>query len=155
MPNRPLKKGMKMSGKKKPPIVPLDVADTDETQEPTGENLRFNEEADSFELDAETDDTEYRHRDPYETAAVHGEDAQSSYDEANPYATDEYRDVEGQMAELDDEITDDQLAQLDEADERLADRPEKEREGLDAEGYPLRDDAGGPENPIQPDPGAG
>lgn len=140
-----------MSKENKPPVVPLDVADTDETREPTGETLRFNEEADSFELDAETNDSEYRHPNPYETAATHGEDATSSYDEANPHTADEYREHEGNPASLDDPAISDSAVQLDEADEQLAQRPEEREGDLDAEGYPLRDDAGGADNPIQPE----
>src|SRR5690606_18324025 len=97
------------SNKKKPPVVPLDVADTDETREPTGEDLRFNERADSFELETETEDTTYRHHEPYDTAAPHGEDDNSTYDEENPYTPNEYRDtggeLKGELGELDRKVT--------------------------------------------------
>lgn len=141
-----------MSKGKKPPMVPLDVVNTDETREPTGENLRFNEEADSFELDAETADSEYQHPDPYDTAAAQGEDALSTYDEANPHAADEYRDKQGELEELDGEMANDEFVQLDEMDEPRADTPEDGRGDLDEEGYPVRDDVGGGDNPISTDP---
>lgn len=139
--------------KSKPPVVPLDVADTDETRETTGETLRFNEEADSFELDTETEDAEYQHPAPYDTAAAHGEDALSSYDEANPFTADEYRDNQGDLAELADEGVEDPGEALDERDEQLAQRPEPSAGDTDEEGYPVRDDAGGDDNPIQPEGG--
>lgn len=140
------------SNKKKPPVIPLDVADTDETREPTGEDLRYNETEDSFELDPETADREYRHPQPYNTAAPEGEDDNSTYDEENPYTPNEYRDkrseMKGELEELDATVTDEQLTQLDEIDEQLADTPEDARGDLDAEGYPRRDDAGGDNNPV-------
>lgn len=71
--------------KKRPPIIPPDPANTDSGQEPTGEDLHYNEEADSFELDAETESKEYQHPDPYDTAVAGGGDHMSTYDEANPY----------------------------------------------------------------------
>lgn len=58
-----------MDTQKKPPMIPLDVADTDETREPTGEDLQYNDAEDSFELDPETADREYHHPQPYQTAA--------------------------------------------------------------------------------------
>lgn len=141
---------------KKPPMIPLDVEDTDETREPTGEDLRYNEEENSFELDPETSDTEYEHPEPYDTAAPEGEDDNSTYDEENPYTPDEYRDkrsaLEGELVELDEEVVDDELIELDEADRKLAETPEDDRGDLDEEGYPVRDDAGGPHNPIVDEP---
>ncbi|MGV3762216.1 hypothetical protein [Parapedobacter sp.] len=143
---------MNTDNKNKPPIIPLDVRDTDETREPTGEDLRYNESEDSFELDPETADKEYRHPQPYNTAAPEGEDDNSSYDEENPYTPDEYRDkqndMQGELAELDGMVTDEKLTQLDEVDEQLAHTAEDARGDLDAEGYPVKDDAGGDHNPI-------
>lgn len=139
-----------MSNKNKPPIVPLDVAKTDETREPTGEDLRFNEEANSFELDAETADSEYQHPNPYDTAAVNGEDATSMYDEANPFAADEYRGKPNELEELDGEVGNDKIVQLGKSDDQLIGKSEDSKLGVDDEGYPARDDAGGSDNPIQP-----
>ncbi|MEC3881665.1 hypothetical protein [Parapedobacter sp. 10938] len=130
--------------KKNPPVIPLDVADTDETREPTGEDLRYNESEDSFELDPETADKEYRHPQPYNTAAPEGEDDNSAYDEENPYTPNEYRDkqneMQGELNELDRTVTDEELTQLDEVDEQLANTAEDTRDDLDAEGYPRRDE---------------
>jgi len=140
------------NNKKRLPVVPLDVADTDETREPTGEDLRYNETEDSFELDPETGEKEYRHPQPYDTAAPEGEDDNSTYDEENPYTPNEYRDkqrdMKDELEELDATVTDDQLTQRNEVDEQLAKTPEDDRGDLDAEGYPHRDDAGGDNNPV-------
>jgi len=150
---------MDNKNKNRPPVIPLDVADTDETREPTGEDLRYNEAEDSFELDPETADSEYRHPQPYHTAAPEGEDDNSTYDEENPYTPNEYRDKEsemkGELEELDATVTDEQLTQLDEVDEQLANTAEDNRGDLDAEGYPRRDDAGGDNNPILEAPADG
>lgn len=145
---------MDNKNKNRPPVVPLDVADADETREPTGEDLRYNESEDSFELDPEMADKEYSHPQPYDTAAPEGEDDNSTYDEENQYTPNEYRDKEsemkGELEELDTTVTDEQL-QLDEVDEQLANADEDNRGDLDAEGYPVRDDAGGDNNPILDD----
>src|SRR5690606_14226910 len=123
----------------------------DETIESTGEDLNYREEVDSFELDPETSDSEYKGSSPYNTAAPSGEDDKSTYDEANPYTTDEYRDrrtdLEGKLAEL--ERVDDHLTQLDIIDRKLAETPEDERGDLDEEGYPLKEDASGAPNPTE------
>lgn len=138
--------------KKKHPVVPPKVADTDESQEPTGENLRYNQSDNSFELDVETTDSEYRHPQPYETAAPDGEDDNSTYDEENQYSPEEYRDksddLKEELIELDKVVSAQELTQLDESDEQLAETAEDERGDLDAEGYPRKDDAGGDHNPI-------
>ncbi|MGK6351468.1 hypothetical protein [Parapedobacter sp. DT-150] len=119
---------MVLDNKKNHPEIPLDVENTDETREPTGEDLRYNENQDSFELDSETADAEYQHPDPYDTAAPQGEDDNSTYDEENQYTPDEYRDkqreLNGELGELDAKVTDDRLTQLDETDAQLAETPE-------------------------------
>lgn len=142
--------------KKKPPMIPLDVEDADENREPTGEDLQFNAEEDSFELESETADSAYQHPEPYDTAAPGGEDDNSTYDEENPYTPGEYRDkkseLRGELEELDTTVADDRLARLDEVDEQLANTAEDERGDLDDEGYPLKDDAGGDHNPVLESP---
>lgn len=74
-----------------PPILPPDAADESEAIEPTGQDLNYNEEAGSFEFEPELGEGEYKHHDPYSTAVPGGQDHMSTYDEANPYAPDEYR----------------------------------------------------------------
>jgi len=135
------------------PIVPLQEDNVDETREPTGEDLKYNEENDSFELDVESEEgDEYQHDDPYNTTAPQGEDDNSYWDEANPEANEEYRDKQGavdrRVDELSMRVVDEQAMRLSDDDEQLAATPEDERDDLDEEGYPLRDDAGGDGNPI-------
>lgn len=154
-----------MKIRKKDPIVPYQEENVDETREPTGEDLKYNEASDSFELDvASQEGDDYQHEDPYNTAAPHGEDDNSTWDEANPEANDEYRDKQSEVSDRVDElgmhVVDEQAMRLSETDERLAETPEDKRDDLDEEGYPVRDDAGGagnpiidpPEDPEQPDP---
>lgn len=79
-----------------------DETRNDQTGAETGEDLRFNEELKSFELDAEIPDppdSEYQHHDPYDTAVPAGTDHMSTYDEANPYTPNEYRDGPEDLAD--------------------------------------------------------
>src|ERR1700743_708831 len=62
--------------------------DTANTDEP--ENLNYNAEEDSFEIDVKSDDPDYDHPDPYNTAVKDGGDSFSTYDESNPLSVDEY-----------------------------------------------------------------
>jgi hypothetical protein len=89
------------------------------------EQLSFNADANSYELDVKSDDPDYDHPDPYNTAPVVGDDFDSSYDEANPYAVDEYipnESLETDVDQLGMHIDDGQI---------LSD--------LDEEGYPKND----------------
>lgn len=135
-----------MSKKKKQPVIPPYERKTDETKEPTGEDLRYNEQADSFELDPASEDTEYQHSEPYNTEVPRGEDHMSTYDEANPYTPGEYRDKQDELGNDQSQI------ELDAVDEQLAETSEDERGDLDEEGYPLRDDADGQDNPVTDEP---
>lgn len=119
--------------KKDNPPISLEEIEANETHEPTGEDLRFNEAEDSFELDPESEDSEYQHPTPYDTAAPAGEDNNSTYDEENPYTQDEYMDKGGKLEELDAEIGDGQFEKLEEIDVQLAESPEDERADFDDE----------------------
>ncbi|MCL7986969.1 hypothetical protein M8998_03330 [Sphingobacterium sp. lm-10] len=133
--------------------LPFDNEEVQNDAEVTGETLKYNEEQDSFELDADAggDDTEYDHPLPYDTAAPEGQEDGSLYDEANPYAQSEYQDsqseLDGKLEELDRIVTDSDI-QVDELDEKLSEQPEDASNNLDAEGYPKKDDADGDDNPI-------
>jgi hypothetical protein len=85
-----------------PPMLPPEAADPEKPVEPTGENLKYNEQAGSYELDAETEDSDYQHPDPYPTSAPGGRDAMSTYDEANPFTQDAYPDPQVDPSSLDD-----------------------------------------------------
>jgi hypothetical protein len=107
------------------------------------EQLSFNAENNSYEFDVKSDDPDYDHPDPYNTAAKNGEDFNSTYDEANPYAVDEYipnenleTDVDSLGMHID---TTGSIVELDPIDEVLGHTPEDDRDDLDEEGYPKND----------------
>ncbi|WP_028296211.1 hypothetical protein [Olivibacter sitiensis] len=113
------------------------------------ENLKYDEAEDSFELDIDeesvdypSEDPEYQHEDPYDTAAPHGKDDNSDWDEANPLVGDEYDENKSLETDLDDlgmHVDNGKITRLSKEDEKLADTPEDERGDLDEEGYPRRD----------------
>src|SRR5690606_26746326 len=75
-----------MEKDKKNKILDLNIENEDKKMgETTGEDLKYNAQEDSFELDPETEDEEYQHHLPYDTSAPSGEDDDSSYDEENFY----------------------------------------------------------------------
>lgn len=106
-------------------------------------NLAYNKEKDSYELDVKGPDKDYDHPLPYETTAANGGDDNSDYDEANPYIGDEYANKEEKReSDLDDlgmHIDNGEIVELDPEDEFLARTPEDERTDLDEEGYPVND----------------
>jgi hypothetical protein len=107
------------------------------------DDLNFNAEEDSFEYDVKSDDPDYIHPDPYNTAAKNGEDMNSTYDEANPYdAADEYIPKESLETDVDKlamHIDDGGIVELDPTDKILSHTPEDDRTDLDEEGYPKND----------------
>jgi hypothetical protein len=106
------------------------------------EQLSFNADANSYELDVKSDDPDYDHPDPYNTAPVVGDDFDSSYDEANPYAVDEYipnESLETDVSQLGMHIDQGQILAVSAADASLAHTPEDDRDDLDEEGYPKND----------------
>ena len=107
------------------------------------EQLNYDAANNSFEFDVKSDDPDYNHSDPYNTAVKNGADMDSTYDEANPYAVDEYIpnesleddvDVLGMHVDNSGSIVD-----LDPIDEVLGRTPEDDRDDLDEEGYPKND----------------
>ncbi len=115
----------------------------DDADDDTGESLRYNEEDDSFELDVErSEDDEYDHPDPYNTSTKGGADFDSTYDESNPYAVDEYipnESLETDVDKLGMHIDHGQITEVDPADEAISRTPEDYRDDLDEEGYPKND----------------
>jgi hypothetical protein len=107
------------------------------------EDLAYNAESNSFEYDVKSDDPEYDHPDPYNTAAKNGEDMNSTYDEANPFDTaDEYipnESLETDVDKLGMHIDDGDIVELNAADKALSHTPEDDRDDLDEEGYPKND----------------
>lgn len=108
------------------------------------EQLKYNADSDSFEIDVESDDPDYDHPDPYNTAVKNGGDFDSTYDEANPYdAVDEYIPNEGLEDDVDllgMHVDNGEIVNLDPIDEVLGRTPEDDRDDLDEEGYPKNDD---------------
>jgi len=108
------------------------------------ENLSFDKNKNSFELDVKGTDKDYDHPLPYETTAANGGDDNSDYDEANPYIGDEYakkdEQAESDLDELGMHVDNGESVELDPEDEFLARTPEDDRTDLDEEGYPINDD---------------
>ena len=106
------------------------------------DDLLYDEEKNSYELDVKSDDPEYIHPDPYDTAVDNGGDADSDFDEANPTAVHEYdKDLglESNLGELGMHIDDGKIVELLPIDEELSKTPEDDRDDLDEEGYPKND----------------
>jgi hypothetical protein len=103
------------------------------------QNLKYNEKENSFELDVESEDEDYQHENPYDTAADGGEDMNSDYDQANPYLGNEYDknlSLENEVEKLAMHLTTDDSLKINELDEELSQTPEDGRDDLDEEGYP-------------------
>jgi len=110
------------------------------------DDLSYNEEDDSFELDVESTDEDYDHPDPYKTSVKKGSDFDSDFDEANLTVGDEYlrpndspevpNPVVGEVGMY---IDSGKIVELDPIDEELAHTPEDDRDDLDDEGYPRND----------------
>jgi len=114
--------------------------DTASTDEP--ENLSYNADEDSFEIDVKSDDPDYDHPDPYNTAVKDGGDFNSTYDEANPMAVDEYikdESLETDVDKLGMHISNGEDLEMDPIDDILSRTPEDDRSDLDEEGYPKND----------------
>lgn len=107
------------------------------------EQLKYNADNNSFEYDVQSDDPDYDHPDPYNTAVKNGADMNSTYDEANPYdAVDEYipnESLEDDVDLLGMHVDNGEIVNLDPIDEVLGRTPEDNRDDLDEEGYPKND----------------
>ena len=107
------------------------------------EQLKFNADNNSYEYDVKSDDPDYDHPDPYNTAVKNGDDMNSTYDEANPYdAVDEYipnESLEDDVDALGMHVEDEEDLEIDPVDAALSHTPEDDRDDLDEEGYPKND----------------
>src|SRR6185312_1603380 len=135
-----------MSAKKSYPEFDNDDDDRDAYlktnlgEETAAEDLAYSAKDDSFEFDVESDDPDYDHPDPYNTAVKNGADFDSSYDQANPYAVDEYIPNESLETDVDDmgmHIDKGNIVRVDPVDEIISRTPEDSRPDLDEEGYPI------------------
>ncbi|RZK81074.1 MAG: hypothetical protein EOO92_05895 [Pedobacter sp.] len=106
-------------------------------------NLTFDKEKNTYEVDVKGADKDYDHPFPYETPSENGADFNSDYDEANPYIGDEYAKkedaIENGLDDLGMHIDNGESVEVDPEDELLARTPEDERTDLDEEGYPIND----------------
>jgi len=107
------------------------------------EQLKFNADSNSYEYDVKSDDPDYDHPDPYNTAVKNGDDMNSTYDEANPFdAVDEYipnESLEDDVDQLGMHVESEEDLELDPTDVALSHTPEDDRDDLDEEGYPKND----------------
>ncbi len=106
------------------------------------DDLAFDEEKNSYELDVQSEDPEYVHFDPYDTAVENGGDADSDFDEANPTAVKEYDkdlSLETDLDELGMHVDNGNIVEVLPIDEELSRTAEDDRDDLDEEGYPKND----------------
>lgn len=106
------------------------------------DDLAYDEEKNSYELDVKSEDPDYIHPDPYDTAVENGGDADSDFDEANPTAVNEYDkdlSLETDLDELGMHVDNGNIVEVLPIDEELSRTPEDDREDLDEEGYPKND----------------
>ncbi len=106
------------------------------------DDLAYDENKNSYELDVENTDPDYQHHDPYDTAVENGGDFDSDFDEANPTAVDEYdknASLENDLDSLGMHIDEGDIVDVSPIDEELARTEEDDRDDLDEEGYPRND----------------
>jgi hypothetical protein len=119
-------------------IHPSDLGETKDFNE-----LTFNEEKNTFEVDVKAENTDYDHPFPYETPSDNGADFNSDFDEANPFIGDEYapkeNGLENGLEDLGMHVDNGESVILSPEDEILARTEEDERDDLDEEGYPIND----------------
>lgn len=117
--------------------------DQEDRMDDLAENLAYDENKESYELDVDDTNADYDHPLDYDTVSQGAEEDDSTFDNSNPYVGDEYTDKEELLEEdLDDlgmRIDEGEIVELNETDERLAETPEDERTDLDAEGYPKKE----------------
>lgn len=112
-------------------------------EESAAQDLKYDPDTDSYEIEVDGDDPDYDPPALFDTAAPGGSDFNSDYDEANPYDTrgeyDRNRSIETDVDSLGMHIDDGKIAELSPLDEELARTPEDDRDDLDEEGYPKND----------------
>ena len=127
------------SNNHKPSNDKLHPSDLGETKD--FNDLSYNKDKQSYELDVKGADKDYDHPMPYETVAAGSIDDDSTYDEANPYVGDEYATNQEKAKDKLDELgmhidNDGDSVTVSKEDEILARTEEDLRDDLDEEGYP-------------------
>ena len=130
------------SNNHKPSNDKLHPSDLGETKD--FNDLSYNKDKQSYELDVKGPDKDYDHPMPYETVAAGSIDDDSTYDEANPYVGDEYatnqEKAKDKLNELGMHIDNDgDSVKVSKEDEILSRTEEDFRDDLDEEGYPKND----------------
>ena len=130
------------SNNHKPSNDKLHPSDLGETKD--FNDLSYNKDKQSYELDVKGPDKDYDHPMPYETVAAGSIDDDSTYDEANPYVGDEYATNHEKAKDKLDELgmhidNDGDSVKVSKEDEILARTEEDFRDDLDEEGYPKND----------------
>lgn len=134
------------SKRKNPDGLSPDKTDRDQTlkedlnMEINVDDLSYDNEKNSYEMDVIGDDPEYVHHDPYDTTVENGGDADSDFDEANPTAVNEYdkdASLENDLNNLSMHI--EKGREILPRDDKLSRTPEDKRDDLDEEGYPKND----------------
>lgn len=107
------------------------------------QNLAYNDEMESYELDVDDNDPDYDHPADYGTLSEGAVDDDSTYDNSNPFVGDEYA---GREDLEEDELEDAHMRietfkqnRLSPLDKKLAQNEEDLRDDLDEEGYPKND----------------
>jgi len=107
------------------------------------QNLAYNKDMDSYEMDVDDNDPDYDHPANYDTLSEGAIDDDSTYDNSNPFVGDEYADREDlEEDELEDahmRIENFKHNRLSPLDKKLAQNEEDLRDDLDEEGYPKND----------------
>ncbi|MNE53552.1 hypothetical protein D3C87_999220 [compost metagenome] len=107
------------------------------------QNLAYNRDMDSYEMDVDDNDPDYDHPANYDTLSEGAIDDDSTYDNSNPFVGDEYADREDlEEDELEDahmRIENFKHNRLSPLDKKLAQNEEDLRDDLDEEGYPKND----------------
>jgi len=107
------------------------------------QNLAYNKDMDSYEMDVDDNDPDYDHPANYDTLSEGAIDDDSTYDNSNPFVGDEYADRE----DLEEDALEDAHMRIESfkhnrlspLDKKLAQNEEDLRDDLDEEGYPKND----------------
>lgn len=107
------------------------------------QNLAYNSDLNSYEMDVDDTDPDYDHPANYETLSEGAIDDDSTYDESNPFVGDEYAErdelKEDNLEQANMRIETFQHERLSPLDKKLAENEEDLRDDLDEEGYPKND----------------
>lgn len=119
------------------------MGELNEDNEELADDLQYDKEKDSYNLDVDSETKDYIHPSGYDTSAEGGEDMDSDWDEANLYVGDEYDrksdSIEEEMGEADLHVKGKKEIKTSALDKKLSQTPEDARQDLDEEGYPKND----------------